>query len=171
MGTSLTLPARSGVIIPNRMEQVLPYVVRDAGRSAEDYGTLIGLRRTNTFDALEALTERGLVRFVPKEKQLAHGGIRYFYEWYPTALGEDVITSRDHPGTVLGDLRAALADGPRTFHELERLGILPTETLRTVLRLMVIQGDLVRRRGARAECFGLVPLDDEWDATELPCAA
>lgn len=155
--------ARSGLIIANRMEQMLPLVVRDAGLGAEHYGERLGMRRPNAFGALESLADRGFVRSVTSEKQCSHGGIRYFYEWHPTTLGRDVIESRDHPGTVLGELRAALADGPRSIPELVRLRILPPDTLRTVLRLMVIQGDLVRRRGCKAERFGLVPLDDEWD--------
>lgn len=152
-------------IRPNRMEQIAQAVARDPGHPAPWYAAQGGMQEQYTYRTLNELAARGFVAAVIRVTTL-HGDRRERRCWYPTALMRDVLEGRDHPGTVLGTIRAVVADRPQPLEVIQQAVALPLETVRTLLRLLVLAGDLQRTRTYRWDVYGLVPLEDEREDEE-----
>lgn len=156
-----------GVVRANRAEQLVAVVAQHPGLTAAQLAALAGVREDYGTKALVALHVRGLARSEWRRVSVQQGQ-RECRVWFPTPLALDLLTGRDHPGTLLGQIRATLAERPHTVRELAAVVSLPLDALRTVLRVMVLQGDCRRVRHMAGERYAL-PLDT-WDEAE-ECAA
>lgn len=152
-----------GAVVMNRAEALLLVIARNPGLTASQLAPLAAMRRDYTGKTLNALAARGLARSQWASVQRGHGpcDVRV---WYAVDLVNDLLHGRDHPGTLLGRIRAAVSDGPQTEAALRARLDLPAAMLHTVLRLMVLHGDLRRSRHMQGERFAL-PLDT-WDEHE-----
>ena len=144
-------------VIMNRAESLLLVLARNPGLTASQLASLATMRRDYTDKTLKALVARGLARSQWASVQRGHGpcDVRV---WYAVDLVDDLLQGRDHPGTLLGRIRAAVSDGPQTEAALRARLDLPAAMLHTVLRLQVLHGDLRRVRSKWGERFAL-PLD------------
>lgn len=144
-------------VIMNRAESLLLVLARNPGLTASQLASLATMRRDYTDKTLKALVARGLARSQWASVQRGDGpcDVRV---WYAVDLVTDLLQGRDHPGTLLGRIRAAVADGPQTEAALRARMDLPAAMLHTLLRLQVLHGDLRRVRSKWGERFAL-PLD------------
>ena len=150
-------PGRAyGVVRANRHEQVLVHLAKNGGHHTPAIAHALGLNREYTQLILMRLQRDGFAL-----SEWAQVGTRERRVWHATEIVHDLLTGRDHPGTPLGAIRAAL-HLPLTMQEIQRAVAMPLPRLRTVLRLLVLQGDLRRVRKMHGECFAL-PLDDDED--------
>lgn len=154
-------------VIMNRAESLLLVLARNPGLTASQLASLAAMRRDYTDKTLKALVARGLARSQWASVQRGDGpcDVRV---WYAVDLVTDLLQGRDHPGTLLGRIRAAVADGPQTEAALRARLDLPAAMLHTVLRLQVLHGDLRRVRSKWGERFAL-PVDS-WDDEEADAA-
>jgi hypothetical protein len=150
-----------GVVRANRHEQILVHVANNPGRATPVIALALGLNRDYTHLALMRLHEDGFVCSQWARVCVA-AHTRERRVWHATALVHDLLAGRDHPGTTLGDIRQALRS-PLTMQEIQRAVAIPLPRLRTILRLLVLQGDLRRVRKMHGECFALPEVleDDE----------
>jgi hypothetical protein len=156
-----------GAVVMNRAESLLLVLARNPALTASQLASLAAMRRDYTDKTLKALVARGLARSQWASVQRGDGpcDVRV---WYAVGLVNDLLEGRDHPGTLLGRIRAAVADGPQTEAALRARLDLPAAMLHTVLRLMVLHGDLRRSRHMQGERFAL-PVDS-WDDEEAGAA-
>ncbi len=156
-------PGRAyGVVRANRHEQILVHVANNPGHATPLIALALGLNRDYTHLALMRLHEDGLVAF-EWARVCVSAHTRERRVWHATALVHDILDGRDHPGTPLGAIRAAL-HVPSTLQQVHTATGIPLRRLRTILRLLVLQGDLRRVRTMRGECFALPHvLDDDED--------
>lgn len=150
-----------GVVRANRHEQILVHVANNPGHATPVIASALGLNRDYTHLALMRLHEDGFVCSQWARVCVA-AHTRERRVWHATALVHDLLAGRDHPGTLLGQIRAAV-DSPRTMQEIQAVTHLPLPRLRTILRLLVLQGDLRRVRKMHGECFALPLVEDEED--------
>ena len=148
---------RYEAVIMNRAESLLLVLARNPGLTASQLASLATMRRDYTDKTLKALVARGLARSQWASVQRGDGpcDVRV---WYAVDLVNDLLEGRDHPGTLLGRIRAAVTDGPQTEAALRARLDLPAAMLHTLLRLQVLHGDLRRVRSKWGERFAL-PLD------------
>lgn len=140
-----------------RAERVMLAVAKCPGQCATQLADAVSLHPDHVRWALTNLHAQGLVRF-ERHRVTVGNDTRERRLWYAVALVSEIETGRDHPGTLLGQIRAALAERPHTVRQLARRISLSEAVLRTVCRVLVLQGDLRRIRGKIGERYAL-PLD------------
>lgn len=163
-------PKERGPLVLSTTERLALALVDHSGSTVTELHEITGLPYYSLKDSVRRLEERRLA--TRAVKQVACGwGRKSATSWHTVPLMRDVVEGRDHPGTPLGELRTALETGGRTLVELAAALPWSSDTLRTVLRVLVVQGDLRRERAARGEVYLLPLVADDDDADDQPLMA